>query len=245
MLKRAVLTFWQSLTSTYWRGFAAFALAPLAIALVVVPEFAQHVVEIQGGMFDSREAGRAFANDPQRWAFGYVKLTGLALAFLATARFWWTRENGGRWWRLDEIAWGKFVLGLLLFLGLPSPIVLLEGRIDPFVFEVAKWTLSVVTLPFVFLTLAGLFGDRTITFRRVITRSWPWLPLLIVLLVAAFAPPQLLHGLLHKWSIGQPKALVWALMALDSLVVGLLASLTGAAFHAGYSAMAARVRVTS
>jgi hypothetical protein len=245
MLKRAALTLWHALTGTFRRGFAALLLAPLTVALVVIPEFAQHVVEIQGGMFDSRAAGHAFANDPQRWAFGYVKLTGLALAFLATARFWWTRENGGRWWRLDEIAWDRFIPGLLLFLGLPAPVALLDGRIDPVLFETAKWTVTLLTLPFVFLTLAGLFGDRTISIRGMVTRSWPWLPLLIVLLVAAFAPPQLLHGLLHKWSIGQPKALVWALMTLDSLVVGLLASLTGAAFHAGYSAMAARLRIES
>jgi hypothetical protein len=240
MLKRTALTLWRSLIDTYRHGFAAFVLAPLAVALVVVPEFAQHVVEIQGGMFDNREAGHAFANDPQRWAFGYAKLTGLALAFLATARFWWTRANGGRWWRLDQIAWGKFILGLLLFLVLPLPIALLEGRIDPVLFEIVKWTATVAVLPFVFLVLAGLFGDRTMTFRRVVTRSWPYLPLLIILLVAAFAPAQQLHELLHKWSVGQPTALVWGLMTLDSLVVGLLASLTGAAFHAGYAAMASR-----
>lgn len=243
-LTSALATLLHALVATYRRGFALFLLAPAAVALVVVPEFAQHVVEIQGGMFDSRAAAHAFADDPLRWAFGYAKLTGLALAFLASARFWWTREHGGSWWRLGDIAWGKLLLGLLLFVAVPTPVALLEGRVDPLLYQVVMWTVSIATLPFALLLLAGLFGDRAMTVRTIVTRGWLWLPLLIVLLVVAFLPAQLLHGQLHTWSLGQPVALVWALMTFDSLLVGLLASLTGAALFTGYDAFAKAARPT-
>lgn len=40
-------------------GFGLFRTAPLAVAIVILPEFLQHIAEIQIGMFDSREAARA------------------------------------------------------------------------------------------------------------------------------------------------------------------------------------------
>ena len=67
------------------------------------------------------------------------------------------------------------------------------------------------------------------------TRSWAYLPLLLLLLAAGFAPAQILHGLNHSWALGQPPALVWALMIFDSLVVGLLASLVGSAMYVAYA----------
>ena len=54
--------------SVFRDGFRIWILAPIIPALIGLPEFAQHVVEIQIGMFDSREAGQALANDPTRWA---------------------------------------------------------------------------------------------------------------------------------------------------------------------------------
>lgn len=78
----------RALIHLYPRGVSMIWLAPAALALVVIPEFAQHVVEVRLGMFDSVEAARSIQNDPTRWAFGYVKIAGLVLTFLAAARFW-------------------------------------------------------------------------------------------------------------------------------------------------------------
>ena len=85
-------------------GLRIWLLAPIIPALIVLPEFAQHVVEIQIGIFDSRDAGQALANDPTRWMFGYAKLAGLVFAILATVRFWGARSNRGYWWDLRAIA---------------------------------------------------------------------------------------------------------------------------------------------
>lgn len=231
----------QSLIDTYRRGFLLLALAPLAAALVIVPEFAQHVAEIQNGMFDSRAAAHAFGNSQLRWAFGYAKLTGLALAFIACARFWWSREHGGRWWWPADIAWKRLIGGVAIVVLVSASTWPLRGHLPDLWLDSADIVLSLLTLPINFYILSGLFGDRSVPLAAMLRRSWPWALLLLLLLAAAFVPAQLLHGLLHNWAIGQSRPVIWLLMTLDSFLIGLLAALVGAALFTGYSAMAKRL----
>ena len=237
---RAVLAWFalllRSIVALYRRGISMLWVAPLVLALVVVPEFLQHVAEINLGMFDNRESARAAAEHPLRWAFGYAKIAGLVLTVLAAARFWWMRKHGGRWWDLRTIAWGRFLLGSLLFGGLPLLAELLEPLVGTTAKDVATWLVTFATLPFALLMVAGLFGDRQPSLRQMWTRGWPALLILCVLLPLAFAPAQILHGYNHRWAFGADPIIVWALMIIDSLVVGLLAGLTGTALYLGYAA---------
>ena len=226
----------RSIVDLYRRGISMLWIAPAVLALVVVPEFLQHVAEIQLGMFDDRESARAAAAHPLRWAFGYAKIAGVVLTVLAAARFWWTRDHEQRWWDLRTVAWGRFVLGLLVFGGLPFLAELLEPLIGTTAKDVATWLVTFAALPFALLMLAGLFGDRQPGLRQMWTRGWPALLILCVLLLLAFAPAQILHGYNHRWALGADPIIVWALMIFDSLVVGLLAGLTGTAFYLGYAA---------
>ena len=232
----AIKLFWHSLLDQHRKGFSLFWLGPLVVALIIIPEFAQHVVEIQIGMFDSREAAKLLSNDSTRWAFGYVKLAGLVLAFLASARFWWCAAHGGRWYDLRSVAWGKFLLGLLLFTVTGMLAEPFASLIEEPVLTLLRIALSLLSLPFLIVMVAGLFGDDDITVKDAWRRSWPYVALLALLLVSGFGPAQFLHGLNHRWAIGAPIALVWALMIFDSLVVGLLASLVGAAIAVSYMA---------
>lgn len=232
----------SSLIDTYRRGFLLFALAPLAAVLVILPEFAQHVVEIRNGMFDSRAAAHAFGNSQLRWSFGYVRLAGLSLAYLACARFWWTREHGGRWWSPAGIGWKRLLGGFLLIALVSASTYPLRGHVPDIWLDGIDVVLLLPVLALLLYMLSGLFGDARISLGTMLRRSWPWVALLILLCVAAFIPPQLLHGLLHKQAIGQSRAAIWLLMTIDSLLIGLLASLVGAALFTGYSAMAKRLR---
>lgn len=220
----------------YPMGISLLWKAPLVLALVVVPEFLQHVAEIRLGMFDSKAQAIAVANDPTRWAFGYVKVAGLVLTFLAAARFWAARERGMAWYRLSDIAWGRLALGLLLFGLIPAAPALFVAQIGKSATDIVGLVLTILLLPALFLMLAGLIGDRTTSGRAMWTRSWPWALLTAVLLVLAFMPAQWLHGMNHKWALGADPALVWLLMIFDSLLVGLLAGLTGTALYLGYAA---------
>ena len=213
--------------SLFWVG-------PIVVALVVVPEFAQHVAEIHLGMFDSVAAQKLAGNDPLRWAFGYAKIAGLVLTFIASARFWWCRAHGGRWYDIRRLAWVRLVIGFVLFMAIGSIgelFALIADRKAPVAVSIV---FSLLSLPFLFVMLAGLFGDRATPMKALIAKSWPWLLLLALLLPLLFAPLSWLHGMNHKWALGAPDAMVWALMIFDSLVVGLMASSIGAALFVAY-----------
>jgi hypothetical protein len=49
------------------------------IGIAVLPELAQHVVEISLGMFKSAEGSSPALMTPLRWAFAYPKVVGFAL----------------------------------------------------------------------------------------------------------------------------------------------------------------------
>jgi hypothetical protein len=226
----------------YPRGASMLWLAPAVLALVVIPEFAQHVVEIRIGMFESAEAARSLQNEPTRWAFGYIKIAGLVVTFLAAARFWWTREHGGRWWDVRDLAWSRLALGALIVFGVGSLPELLRGTLDERTVTILGAVWMLLTLPALFILLAGLFGDRATPFGAMWRRGWPWLLLIAALLVFAFAPASWFHGMNHRWAMGAGPAMLWALMIWDSVLVGLLAGLVGTALHLGYAGFAADQR---
>lgn len=223
----------------YPKGVSMLWLAPAVLALVVIPEFAQHVVEIRIGMFESVEGARVLQNDPTRWAFGFAKIAGLVLTFLGAARFWWSREHGGRWWNLRDLAWSRLALGLVIVFGVGSLPELLRSRLDETSMKILATAWMLLTLPGLFILLAGLFGDRSTPIAAMWRRGWPWLLLTAVLLVFAFAPASWLHGMNHRWAMGAPPVLLWALMIWDSVLVGMLAGLVGTALYLGYAGFAA------
>lgn len=236
---------WRSLVEQYRKGFALFIVAPSVLALIIIPEFAQHIAEIQLGMFDSLAAAKAISNDSTRWAFGYVKLAGLVLAFFAAARFWWTQQHGGKWWDVSQMHWSNFVIGAVLFVGIGMLAEPFKGYFPATPFMLLQILVSVLSMPMLFYALSGLFGDGAVTLKQAMTKSWRYLPLLLLLLATGFAPAQILHGLNHSWALGQHSGLVWALMIFDSLVVGLLAGLVGTGLYVAYSAFHRRLQTKS
>jgi len=228
----------QALARLYPMGVSMLWKAPLVLGLVIVPEFIQHIVEIRIGMFDSREAFRELQFDSTRMAIGFVKVAGLLLVMIASARFWATRERGLAWYVVADIDWRRFAPGFFLFGLVPAAPALFEAQIGENTAQALGTAISLLLLPALFLMLAGLFGDRETTSRDIWRRSWPWAILMALLLIFAFAPAQWLHGKNHDWALGADPATVWALMIFDSLLVGLLAGLTGTALYLGYAAFA-------
>lgn len=210
-----------------------FRLAPLALLLVMVPEFVQHAAEIGLGMFASDEAFRTLAQDPTRWAYGTAKLVGLPLAVLFTARFWANRASGRPGRSLAAIAWRPLALGFLILVlcSLPGSLPLDFGGAASLAIGLG---LTLLSLPGVVLMIAGILGDRAFGLRDAYVRGWSK-ALRIALYIA---PPwlflQLLHEANHTAALGQPGALVWGLMAFDTLVVGLMAAVAGTGAHHGF-----------
>ena len=219
----------QTVAAFIRRSFGAFVAAPLAVALVVVPEFAQHCAEIALGMFDSEAAFAARATDPTRVAFGAVKVTGLVLAVLAVTRFWLLRGTGQDWWSLRTVHWRWFFAGAALGLLLPLPVVLLQPLIDPVAYMGVQVVITIATAPFAFMMLVALGRRPPPGVRAFFTVGWLSVVTAAVLLLLTWPALQILHEKMHVWAFGRAQWEVWALMTADALLVGLMAAVAGAA----------------
>ncbi|NYT40089.1 hypothetical protein HZY97_04930 [Sphingomonas sp. R-74633] len=220
----------------YRRGLALFVLAPLILAIVMLPEFLQHIAEIQIGFFDSHAGAKLLANDPTRWAFGYAKLTGLLIGMLAAARYWGTRARGRKWWQLGDIRWVTLILSMLLFVGLSAAVGLLEHRIPDLPYKTLYWGTSIAVLPVILPIVGALLGDPRAHPLRDYWHDWRWLPLLVLLLGLAYLPGMAAHYGFHYLAFGAPRPIVWLLMILDPFAVGLIAANVGAALSLTYEA---------
>ena len=224
----------RALVELYRSSMVLFTAAPLIVAIAAIPEFLQHVVEINIGMFDSRAAAHALAADPRRMALGYFKIAGLVLAMFASARWWWAREHGGRWFAVRDMLPGRLLMGLVGFVGLPFIAEPLRPSLAPFAFGLLSGGLSILSFPFLWWLLAGLFGDWVAPLAGAWRTSWGSVAGAVVLIVAAYGPAMAIHYLDHFLAFGRPALVVWPLMLFDALVVGMLATLAGAAFMLAY-----------
>lgn len=221
-------------------GVSMLWIAPVIAAIIIIPEFIQHIAEIRIGMFESKDAFNSLADDPRRMVWGYLKIAGLLIGILASVRFWGARVRGEKWWNLRGVAWKNLGIAILLMAVIGIPGLALEPVIGAEARGFVDIGLSLATLPLLALLVAGLSGDTSTGLIGIFKSGW--LPSLRILVFAAavWVPLQWLHGMNHEWAMGQSSAIVWALMIFDSLVVGLLALLAGTAIHHGYALKAAK-----
>jgi hypothetical protein len=224
----------RALGDVHRNGLMLAVAAPAIFAIAVLPEAAQHVAEIQLGMFVSREAFIALSFDPTRMIFGGFKIAGLFLCIFAAARF----VHFGSVRAALRMPWRD--VGRTLFAAAIGFAVSIPGEWagrtaqPPEIYwpvQAVSWVLSFLLLVYL---IGALLGDRAMTLRASFTRGWKVLPPLVLLTIAAFWPATTLHSYLHKLAIGADPALVWTLMAADSLLVGLLAALLGSALAVSY-----------
>lgn len=224
----------RGLRDVYRHGLRMPFAAPAIIAIAVIPQALQHVAEIQLGMFASKEAFMAQAGGSTRLVFGGGKVAGLFLCIFAAARFVHCGSTGEAL-RMSGRDLGRSLFALLIGLAasLPAEWAARTGQPPHIYWAVvpASWLLSFLLLSYL---IGALLGDRTMTLRAAFTRGWKLLAPLAILTVAAFWPATTLHTYAHKLAIGGTPALVWALMAADSLLVGLLAALLGSALAVSY-----------
>ena len=213
-------------------GLSIFRLAPIIPLLVIVPEFIQHVYEIQAGMFENKGAFNALAQSDTRWLFGYLKIAGLLLAVLAAARF--IGGAGKRWWDPRTVAWKQFGIALAVNIAATLLVMAAEevsGGELPMALDIA---LQIALLPLVIYLVGPLFGDTSMTLRRAYSVGWAASAMLVLYMLVSWGPAQLLHQYNHTLAMGQSDALVWALMVWDTLLVGIMACWMGASIAAGY-----------
>ncbi|AQR73724.1 hypothetical protein [Sphingomonas sp. LM7] len=234
----AALAIWSAIRGlvrciydSYRLGGRTLRVAPAIVAIAVIPEFAQHAAEIGIGMFDSRDAARALADDPLRWGFGYVKLTGFVLAILLTARFWALDGSLRRAFLVPPRTLLRTAAAIAATMLTGAALDHLAGMLPPLPGGALSIVAAILQAGLAAWAIAELTEDRSTSLARLLTTQLPTAFLLLVLFAAAMAPGQLLHKANHLLALGQPDVLVWSLMAFDSLVVGLIAAIVGAALH--------------
>ncbi|MDP1028104.1 hypothetical protein Q5H91_12850 [Sphingomonas sp. KR1UV-12] len=235
-LRRAARRIGSDVAEVYRRGGKGVLAAPLIAAIAILPEAAQHVVEIKLGMFQSREVFRALSNDPSRWAFGYAKIAGFVIAMLAYARF---HALGSV--RAALMIRPLPLLKTMALVGLTAAVSAGLARVGTMTGSaVLNGVTGAVSLVLqsglMLLIVATLIEDRTLDWRAAFTTHLPSAALLTLYLLVAFAPAQLLHMANHWLALGRPAPIVWGLMTFDALSVGLLAALVGAAMMVGVRA---------
>lgn len=233
--KSALVGTFRCLATSARLALKTFVAAPLIVAISVVPEAAQHVVEVKLGMFESKEAFRSLADDPTRWAFGYAKIAGLVAAMLLTARFWAT-GSARRAILLTPVELGRLLVAIALLLGLGEGLMRLGDWSGSAIVSGMLLTLNWIVQSLLLVVVAGaLLGDAD-GWRRNLLRRLPTALLMTLLSAALFLPLQGVHMANHLLAIGRPEWLVWPVLLFDSLVVGLMATAIGATLFVAYQA---------
>jgi hypothetical protein len=216
---------------------------PLAFALPVVAEFAQHAVEIRGGMYFG---GMSPDGERLRLLFGGLKVLAIFALIIFAVRYWAFGGDIRRAARptvslLKGIA--IFILvqggGELLVMGLGRGIAMalgsdaeLAARLTAMIVPLFGWLLFATLLYPWFVGL--IVEDRSMTLSRSVRGIWGRLWTTFGLLLAAFLPAMILHYAFGYGAMDRPTAVVWAMMAVDALLVGVLAVLLASAYFTIY-----------
>lgn len=240
---------WRDVRDIYGSAWT-FALAcPILFLVPVLFEFAQHVVEIQSGLYRSIDAARVAENDPARMIFGYWKTLAISLPSYWMYRYVVSDRDAAYARRFElraVLLWAllfvPLVMGMqwLALFGPPLGQMLgLEGQAA----SIAKGASTLLqTVAGIYLTawlVAWSQGNAAVgplASLHIMNGSF-WRT--VALIIAGVVPLMVLHyaGLL---AIGRPEPVVWLLMIFDSLVVGMLALTMFAANAVAARAAAAR-----
>ncbi len=233
---------WQDIKRLYGDSLA-FALAlPILFSIPVLIEFAQHVVEIDTGMY--RLGVEAAWGDQRRLTLGFAKVLAMILPGYWFVRYMAFGRDADRAKRIERPAATLFGIIFALqalaqwygLFGPPIAVLLgLEGRLAQYATLAAGILASVIGVYLTAWFVAWPLGNARIGPLRSIAIMAGSFWRSVAYLVAGSAPLMAIHYALGYGALGRPEWLVWLMMTIDALVVGFLA-LTGA----GVAYLAAR-----
>lgn len=222
---------WRDMREIYGSAWA-FALAcPLLFLIPVAFEFAQHVVEIRLGLYQSVELARAVEGDPSRMLWGFLKTIAISLPTYWFYRYVVSGRDAAYARRLEPLAlllWGSLFLVLVLLMqwlalfGPPLGSVLgLQGSAESWAKGLLAFVQTVLGIYFAAWMVAWSQGNSAIGPLRSASIMHGFFWRTVALILAGVLPLMALHyaGL---FAIGRPAPVVWAMMTFDSLVVGFL-----------------------
>lgn len=233
---------WQDIKEVYTCAWRAAFLLPLVFVIPALVEFAQHLIEINAGMYESRAAAKAAGDDPLRMMFGLAK--GLSMTIPG---YWFVRlmafEDRAKAARIEFPAFGLWLvlfalsaieIAVSLFgpsagamLGLNEDLVELAGSTVG-----GAW--SILSIYLTAWAVAWPLGNRAIgpvrSVKLMVGSFWRTF-VYVLLCVLPFMAVH--YGLGYFAILFAPAWLDWPILVLDSLVVAWLAcAMAGASFVA-------------
>lgn len=219
----------------------AFARAlPVLFSIPLLIEFAQHVVEIDIGLY--RHGIAALASDERRLTLGFAKVLALILPGYWFVRYMAWGHDAAKAKRVERPAATLFgaqfalraIVQWLMLFGPPLGLLIgLNPEHGRYAALAGGIVLSVVGVYLTAWLVAWPLGNAAIGPLRSVAIMAGSFWRTVVYTLAGTLPLMAVHYALGYGAIGRPEWLVWIMMGLDAVVVGLLA-LTGAG--AGYLA---------
>lgn len=230
---------WSDIKSVYCAGWRAALLFPLLFLIPAAVEFAQHVVELNAGMYQSLAGAKATEHDSLRMIFGFAKTLALLLP-----GYWFVRlmafADRAKAARIEQPAFQMWLFlfalnAALLAYGLFGPPL---GALLGLSGAAATWTGPILNLVWalfgLYLTawfVAWPLGNRAlgpVQSVQVMNGSF-WITLGYA--VACVLPLMALHYALGYMAIAlTPTWLDWPMLVLDALVVAWLACTMAGSF---------------
>lgn len=212
--------FIDAFRDVHMRSLAFSAALPIIFAIPLIAEFAQHVIEMQIGMYDGIEGAKAAEGDSARLHFGFAKVAALNVIGYFVIR--WLHSGGDRGFALAfprrAVTLYGLVMALSLLLAWLSLFVWPDGYIG-----IGFFVFSLIFMPLIVRFLVAAPLGVLITPVQSIKTMIGDAPFAILFSILAILPLMAVHYALGIGAIFAPiDALKWAMLALDSFVTAWL-----------------------
>lgn len=225
------MTMWKDLREIFARSGRYALICPLLFLVPVAVEMVQHVVEIHSGMYVDIAGMKAAEGNMLRLTIGHFKVFALFLTGYWAARFLVFGDDPAAARRIEPVAvrlfvpvmaWSLFWLIVMQDVPLIAEAAGMSGSIAAGVLGVSL----IVSLFFEPLLsawkTAAAAGQPGIGFVRSIRLTRGVYLYAVVVSLLAMLPLMVAHYALALLAVGKAPGVVWAMMVLDSLLVGYL-----------------------
>ncbi len=216
------MSFGRAFLYAHREGLAFLVACPLLALIPILAEFAQHVIEMQIGMYDGLDGAKAAEADPLRMQFGFVKVLTLSIMGYPVIRFLAGGRDRAAAYRLNPRALALFAVPLAIQMALAA--FDLFSRSASTTYSIVSFVVMLLTTPFLlrWFTAAplGVWISPARSAREMLP-AWLWA---FAFGIVAILPLMIAHYALGIGAVFAPDWAKWPMLVLDSLLVGWLSA---------------------
>ena len=216
------MTLRQSFLYAHREGMAFLIACPLLALIPVLAEFAQHVIEMQLGMYNGIDGAKAADGDPLRMQFGFVKVLALLFMGYPIIRFLAGGRDKAAAYQLEPRALALFAVPLTIQLAITA-FDLFSPQVST-TYSMVSFVVMMLVTPFLLRWMTAAPLGIWISPARSAREMWPaWLWALAFGIVAML-PLMLIHYALGLGAIFAPDWAKWPMLVIDSFIVAWLSA---------------------